>query len=87
MADHRLDGLSGYPRGLSGAALSPRCAGHHIEHTYIRTGCSSRAGASLHAMQQGLLASSARRKDKANTLRNRARDRSAVLCNSSTAHV
>ena len=32
MADHPLDGLSGYPRGLSGAALSPRRAGHHIEH-------------------------------------------------------
>ena len=52
MADYRLDG-SGYPRGLSGAALSPGCAGHHIEHIYIKTGCSSRAGASLHAMQQG----------------------------------
>ena len=64
MADHRLDG-SGYPRGLGGAALWPRCAGNHIEDIYIRTGWSSRAEASLHAMQQGLLASCARRKEPA----------------------
>ena len=64
VADHRLDG-SGYPRGLSGAALSPRCADNHIEHIYIRTGCSSRAEASLHAIQQGLLASRARGKEPA----------------------
>ncbi len=35
--------------------ISPKTAGNHIEHIYIKTGCSSRAEASLYAMQQGLL--------------------------------
>ena len=35
--------------------ISPKTAGNHIEHIYIKIGCSSRAEASLYAMQQGLL--------------------------------
>ena len=35
--------------------ISPKTAGNHIEHIYLKTGCSSRAEASLYAMQQGLL--------------------------------
>jgi HD-GYP domain-containing protein (c-di-GMP phosphodiesterase class II) len=48
-------------RGLSnkqiGAKLvvSPRTVGHHIEHIYRKIGCSTRAAASLFAMQNGLL--------------------------------
>ena len=35
--------------------ISPKTAGNHIERIYLKTGCSSRAEASLYAMQQGLL--------------------------------
>jgi HD-GYP domain-containing protein (c-di-GMP phosphodiesterase class II) len=48
-------------RGLSnkeiGARLvvSPRTVGHHIAHIYRKIGSSNRAGASLYAMQHGLL--------------------------------
>ena len=35
--------------------ISPKTAGNHIEHIYVKIGCSSRAEASLYAMQQGLL--------------------------------
>jgi DNA-binding CsgD family transcriptional regulator len=34
--------------------ISPKTAGSHIERIYLKTGCSSRAEASLYAMQQGL---------------------------------
>jgi len=42
--------------------ISPRTAGNHIEHIYTKTGCSSRAEASLYAMQQGPARRAARRK-------------------------
>jgi HD-GYP domain-containing protein (c-di-GMP phosphodiesterase class II) len=48
-------------RGLSnreiGARLvvSPRTVGHHVAHVYRKIGCSTRAAASLFAMQHGLL--------------------------------
>jgi HD-GYP domain-containing protein (c-di-GMP phosphodiesterase class II) len=48
-------------RGLSnkqiGARLvvSPRTVGHHVQHVYRKIGCSTRAAASLFAMQHGLL--------------------------------
>jgi len=48
-------------RGLSnkeiGARLvvSPKTVGHHVEHVYRKIGCSTRAAASLFAMQNGLL--------------------------------
>ena len=35
--------------------ISPKTVGNHIEHIYVKTGCSSRAEVSLYAMQQGLL--------------------------------
>jgi DNA-binding NarL/FixJ family response regulator len=35
--------------------ISPKTAGHHIEHIYSKIDASSRATASLFAMQQGLL--------------------------------
>jgi len=36
-------------------AISPKTAGNHIEHIYAKIGASSRAGASLFAVQNGLL--------------------------------
>ena len=35
--------------------ISPKTVGNHVEHIYLKTGCSSRAEASLYAMQHGLL--------------------------------
>jgi DNA-binding NarL/FixJ family response regulator len=48
-------------RGLSNKAIaeqlvvSPKTVGHHVEHIYRKIGSSTRAGASLFAMQHGLL--------------------------------
>ena len=36
-------------------AISPKTVSNHLEHIYIKIGCSSRAEASLFAMQHGLL--------------------------------
>jgi len=35
--------------------ISPKTVGHHIEHIYAKAGVSTRAGATLFAMEQGLL--------------------------------
>jgi DNA-binding CsgD family transcriptional regulator len=35
--------------------ISPKTARNHIEHIYVKIGASSRATASLFAMQHGLL--------------------------------
>lgn len=35
--------------------VSPRTVGHHVQHIYRKIGCSTRAAASLFAMQHGLL--------------------------------
>jgi DNA-binding NarL/FixJ family response regulator len=35
--------------------ITPKTAGNHIEHIYTKIGASNRAGASLFAMQHGLL--------------------------------
>ncbi len=35
--------------------ISPKTVGNDVEHIYLKTGCSSRAEASLYAMQHGLL--------------------------------
>ena len=35
--------------------VSPKTVGTHIEHIYSKIGCSTRAAASLYAMQRGLL--------------------------------
>jgi DNA-binding CsgD family transcriptional regulator len=48
-------------RGLSSKeiasqlVISPKTARNHIEHIYTKIGVSNRAGASLFAIQQGLL--------------------------------
>jgi HD-GYP domain-containing protein (c-di-GMP phosphodiesterase class II) len=48
-------------RGLSNKeiarrlVITPKTAGNHIEHIYTKTGATNRAGASLFAMQHGLL--------------------------------
>ena len=34
--------------------ISPKTVGHHIEHIYAKIGASTRAAASLFAMQHGL---------------------------------
>jgi HD-GYP domain-containing protein (c-di-GMP phosphodiesterase class II) len=36
--------------------ISPKTVGHHVEHIYAKAGVSTRAGATLFAMEQGLLA-------------------------------
>ncbi len=35
--------------------LSPKTVGHHIEHIYAKAGVTTRAGATLFAMEHGLL--------------------------------
>jgi DNA-binding NarL/FixJ family response regulator len=35
--------------------VSPKTVGTHVEHIYSKIGCSTRAAASLYAMQHGLL--------------------------------
>ena len=35
--------------------VSPRTVGHHLDHAYRNIGCSTRAAASLFAMQHGFL--------------------------------
>ncbi len=48
-------------RGLSNKeiatrlVIAPKTAGNHIEHIYMKIGTNNRAGASLFAMQHGLL--------------------------------
>ncbi|MCK0110584.1 HD domain-containing protein [Ornithinimicrobium sp. F0845] len=36
-------------------SISPRTAEHHVQDTYLKIGCSTRAGAALFAMEHGLL--------------------------------
>jgi HD-GYP domain-containing protein (c-di-GMP phosphodiesterase class II) len=61
LTQRELEVLVLLARGLSnkeiGARLvvSPRTVGHHVEHVYRKIGCSTRASASLFAMQHGLL--------------------------------
>ena len=56
-----IDVLVLVAQGLSNKAIaerlviSPKTAGNHIEHIYTKIGCSTRAAASLFAMQNGLL--------------------------------
>jgi DNA-binding CsgD family transcriptional regulator len=39
----------------AGLGLSPKTVGHHVEHIYAKAGVTTRAGATLFAMEQGLL--------------------------------
>ena len=56
-----IDVLRLVSRGLSSKeiaarlVISPKTARNHIEHIYVKIGASSRVGASLFAMQHGLL--------------------------------
>ena len=36
-------------------SISPKTAGHHVEHIYAKTGCTTRAGAALFAAEHDLL--------------------------------
>jgi len=36
-------------------SISPKTVGHHIEHLYVKAGVTTRAGATLFAMEHGLL--------------------------------
>jgi DNA-binding CsgD family transcriptional regulator len=53
-------------RGLSNKeiarrlVIAPKTAGNHVEHIYAKIGASNRAGASLFAVQHGLLPEQAR---------------------------
>ncbi len=64
LTDREVEVLRLATRGLSnkeiGAALSisPKTAGHHIQHIYDKIGVSTRAGAALFAMEHDLLAGS-----------------------------
>ncbi len=61
-------GRLGWVRGAPGSApsrpptaprrppASPKTVGHHVEHIYTKTGVTTRAGATLFAMEHGLLA-------------------------------
>lgn len=35
--------------------ISPKTVGHHVEHIYAKAGVTTRAGATLFAMEHGLL--------------------------------
>ena len=56
-----VDVLGLLSRGLSSKeigvrlVISPKTVRNHIEHIYVKIGASNRAGASLFAMQHGLL--------------------------------
>ena len=59
--DGAADVLRLLARGMSSKeiasrlVISPKTARNHIEHIYVKIGASSRAAASLFAMQHGLL--------------------------------
>lgn len=61
LTDREVDVLRLIARGLSNREtarnlfISPKTAGHHIEHIYAKIGVSSRAAAALFAVEQGLL--------------------------------
>jgi DNA-binding CsgD family transcriptional regulator len=62
LTEREVDVLRMIARGLSNkqvaAALgiSPKTVGHHVEHLYAKAGVTTRAGATLFAMEHGLLA-------------------------------
>jgi HD-GYP domain-containing protein (c-di-GMP phosphodiesterase class II) len=61
LTQREVEVLALLARGLSNKAIaaqlvvSPKTVGHHVEHIYRKIGCSTRAAASLFAMQHGLL--------------------------------
>jgi DNA-binding NarL/FixJ family response regulator len=61
LSDREVEVLRLVARGVSnkGVAatlvISPRTAEHHVQHIYAKIGVSTRAGAAMFAMEQGLL--------------------------------
>ncbi|MGH2700031.1 MAG: HD domain-containing phosphohydrolase [Actinomycetota bacterium] len=61
LTDREVEVLRFLASGLSNKeiarrlTLSPKTVGHHVEHIYAKLGVSTRAGATLFAMQQGLV--------------------------------
>ncbi|MGH2736977.1 MAG: HD domain-containing phosphohydrolase [Actinomycetota bacterium] len=61
LTDREVDVLQLLSTGLSNKqiarslTLSPKTVGHHVEHIYAKLGVSTRAGATLFAMEQGLV--------------------------------
>ncbi len=61
LSDREVEVLVQLTRGAStkGVAkalgISPKTAGHHVQHIYHKTGVSTRAGAAMFAMQHGLV--------------------------------
>ena len=62
LSDREVDVLSLAIRGLSNKQIgkllfiSPKTVGHHIQHIYDKTGVSTRVGATLFALEHGLVA-------------------------------
>jgi DNA-binding NarL/FixJ family response regulator len=61
LSDREVEVLSLAVRGLSnrqiaeGLIVSPKTVGHHLENIYSKTGVSTRVGATLFALQHGLI--------------------------------
>ncbi|MGZ8612430.1 MAG: HD domain-containing phosphohydrolase [Actinomycetota bacterium] len=61
LSEREVEVLRLLARGLSNKAIaaalfiSPRTAEHHVQHAYAKIGVSTRAGAAIFAMEQGLL--------------------------------
>ena len=66
MTAREVEVLALAPQGHGRLVLSAKTVGNHIEHIYMKIGCSSHAEASLFAMQQGCSASYGPLKDRAN---------------------
>ena len=61
LTEREVDVLRLIARGLANKqvatrlGISPKTVGHHVEHIYAKAGVTTRAGATLFAMEQGLL--------------------------------
>lgn len=61
LTEREVDVLALIARGrtnkevASALVISPKTVGHHIEHIYTKAGVTTRAGATLFAMEHGLL--------------------------------
>jgi DNA-binding NarL/FixJ family response regulator len=61
LTEHEVDVLRLIARGHANRqvaatlGISPKTVGHHVEHIYAKAGVTTRAGATLFAMEHGLL--------------------------------
>ncbi len=61
LSDRELEVLRHIARGLSNRQMaetlfiSPKTVGHHVQHIYDKIGVSTRVGATLFALQHGLV--------------------------------